>query len=158
MKFLFGCLLYFLISLPIMAEKLQIPLQKFTASPMLTLQCVSDEKGIEIPIGETEESGTITGSSSGGEKIEIGREGSATGMEKESGGGPEPGRESQLVETTPGSLLTIIRGGSTVEIKMTSGLKITTGASQGLCTREPTNTGQSKSSSKDIDMATLRIT
>lgn len=52
MKFLFGCILYLLISLPIMAEKIQIPLQKFAASPMLTLQCVSDEKGIEIPIPE----------------------------------------------------------------------------------------------------------
>jgi hypothetical protein len=52
MKILFGCILYLFLSLPVMAEKLQIPLEKFTASPMLTLKCVSDKKGIEIPISE----------------------------------------------------------------------------------------------------------
>lgn len=52
MKFLIGFILYLLIILPVMGEKLQIPLQAFTSSPMLTLKCVSDEQGIEIPISE----------------------------------------------------------------------------------------------------------
>ncbi|GJL72585.1 MAG: hypothetical protein NMNS01_17840 [Nitrosomonas sp.] len=52
MKILFGCIVYLFISLPVMAEKLQVSLEEFTAAPMLTLKCVSDRKGIEIPISE----------------------------------------------------------------------------------------------------------
>lgn len=47
-----GCLLYLLISLPVMAKEILIPLQKLTPHSVLQLKCISDEQSIAIPIPE----------------------------------------------------------------------------------------------------------
>ncbi|MEK6708349.1 MAG: cellulose biosynthesis cyclic di-GMP-binding regulatory protein BcsB [Pseudomonadota bacterium] len=52
MRFLLGCLLGLLVSLPAMAEEILIPLQKLTPHSLIKLKCIGDAASLEIPISD----------------------------------------------------------------------------------------------------------